>query len=253
MGTRRIHLLLACALTAGTAFSGAHNTVPVPSGDYTPPFQADGRREKVRVESFRMDTRPVTVGEYLEFVRSHPEWRKSKVKRLFADTSYLTSWTDDVKPPPGNIGNSVTWVSWYAAKEYCGSLGKRLPGTREWEYAARTIPPGTDSSAYADLVLEWYAKPSGSQSSGAGSINAFGLRDLFGRNWEWTSDFNTEGLSRAEDYGDREKSLFCGGGGGTTVAERLDYATYMRFAFRSSMKPEFSTASLGFRCAEDDK
>ena len=230
----------------GMAFP-AQRTVLIPGGDYTPPFQAAGGKEKVRVEFFRMDVRPVTVVEYLEFVRMHPEWRKSKVKRLFADTSYLTSWKNDLEPSSRSSEQPVTWISWYAAKDYCGSLGKRLPSTREWEFAAQAIPPGIDSSVYADRILAWYAKPSGFKSAEKGLLNAFGVRDLFGKVWEWTSDFNSEGLTPAQDYGDKEKALFCGGGGGTTPAARLDYATYMRFAFRSSMKPEYSTGSLGFR------
>lgn len=239
------------AFIANTTLPANTTSVLIPGGDYTPPFQVSGETSKIPMPVFRMDAYPVTVEEYLAFVRQHPEWSKSQVRRIFSDSSYLFSWKDDWTPPSKKLSEPITQVSWYAAKSYCEAKGKRLPGTREWERIAQVIPEGQDSIGYAARVLEWYGRPSGSdQNEGPGSTNAYGVHDLFGKIWEWTSDFNREGPEGMAS-GDRNNTFFCGGAAGSAKGSGVDYATYMRFAFRSSLKPEYSTASLGFRCAED--
>ncbi len=248
-------ILLAGMLVLGSAFASVKPMVLIPGGDYTPPFPASGDSSrattKIPMPAFRIDTHPVSVEEYLAFLQQHVEWRKSKVKRIFADSTYLHSWKEDLEPSSKNLSSPVTQVSWYAAKAYCEAEGKRLPGTREWERIAQTIPEGQDSADYNAQVLEWYGSPSSKDSSvDKGSINAYGVHDLFGKIWEWTSDFNREG-PEGMISGDRNNSFFCGGAAGAAKPSGVDYATYMRFAFRSSLKPEYSTASLGFRCATE--
>jgi formylglycine-generating enzyme required for sulfatase activity len=103
-----------------------------------------------------------------------------------------------------------------------------------------------DSSSYAGLILDWYSKPADySRPYGSGTRNAFGIRDLHGKVWEWTSDFNSMGPIA----GDGGEGLFCGGTGGA-LGDRADYAAFMRYSFRSSLKPAYSVSSLGFRCAK---
>ena len=113
-----------------------------------------------------------------------------------------------------------------------------------------TIPEGLDSSAYTAAILDWYARPAtpgGDREMG--SINAFGVRDLHGKVWEWTSDFNAVGPVNSGFTDGKDAGFFCGGAGQAT-ANGVDYATFMRFSFRSSLKPDFSVGSLGFRCAK---
>lgn len=45
-------------------------------------------------------------------------------------------------------------------------------------------------------------------------------------------------------------SRFCGAGA-VTAADKNDYASFMRIAFRSSLKAGYTAGSLGFRCARD--
>jgi formylglycine-generating enzyme required for sulfatase activity len=67
--------------------------------------------------------------------------------------------------------------------------------------------------------------------------------------WEWVENFNTA-LVTGESRGDTglERSLFCGAGS-IGSANPADYASFMRFAYRSSLKAVYTTKSLGFRCA----
>ena len=83
------------------------------------------------------------------------------------------------------------------------------------------------------------------------SPNYWGVYDLHGLVWEWVSDFSTAmvtGDARADSELDRQ--LFCGSGA-VGARDLTDYATFMRYGFRSSLKADYCIHNLGFRCAKD--
>ena len=49
-----------------------------------------------------------------------------------------------------------------------------------------------------------------------------------------------------------DKSLFCGSGS-LTANDLMNYAAFMRYAFRGSIKANYAVQNLGFRCAKDIK
>jgi len=49
-----------------------------------------------------------------------------------------------------------------------------------------------------------------------------------------------------------DRARFCGEGALST-ADREHYAVLMRIAFLSSLEAAYTTASLGFRCAQDER
>lgn len=240
-------ILLFTAASPGPADMGW-----VPAGKFTLPFRKDSAALVMRVDSFYLDKHAVTQAEYQSFLRQSPAHDRSHMQRMFADSAYLRDWPDDTSPPPHSGSNPVTYVSWYAAKTYCASQGKRLPTTAEWEWAAKFLPPGTDSARLRETILAWYAKPTGGSPGkvGSGSVGKGGIRDLFGLIWEWTSDFDAFGFTGMNQRGVPESGAFCGTGG-VNATQAADYPVYMRWAFRLSLRPDYSIGSLGFRCAMD--
>jgi formylglycine-generating enzyme required for sulfatase activity len=107
------------------------NTPPgmarVPGGVYRPLFRGDSDAKEFPVKAFVLDIHPVTNAEFLDFVRANPRWRRSQVKRLFADENYLKHWAGDLELGDAITTNApVTWVSWFAAKAFAAWAGKRL-------------------------------------------------------------------------------------------------------------------------------
>ena len=257
-------LLLALpALAPATARAAAPAAMlRVPAGDYRPFYKGKSGARRIPVASFLLDREPVSERDFLAFVTAHPEWRRSRVKRLFAEPSYLSDWTADLAPP-GAAGAPVTRVSWFAARAYCECEGKRLPTQAEWEWAAERgegrgpglrggglagVPALPGSVKLASLARG--PRPSQARSSlrfAMGRARTDGL--VFGDVWEWTSDFNTLLLADPSPGGESSSSLFCGDGFRATDAK--DYGGFLRFSFRSSLKASYALKNLGFRCAKD--
>ena len=241
------------ALVVSTA-SAQLRVVRVPAGHYKPFYKSKGV-DSVRIRAFDMDVYPVTNADYLAFVRMHPEWQRSRVSRALADEGYLKHWRSDLDIGDPTIANSpVTNVSWFAAQAYASAHGERLPSVNEWEYAAEfplTWPIPAKGKERDKLILDWYSKPNPAKlpQVGTANRNALGLFDLFGQVWEWNSDFNSIVIPN-DPRGGLDTRFFCGSGAFGTL-DPSDYATFMRFAMRNSLKASYTVENLGFRCVKD--
>lgn len=226
----------------------------ISGGEYTPLYSVGNR--KAKVSRFRLAVYPVTNAQYLVFVSRHPEWQRSRVKRIFAERDYLKHWTGDLEFAPDLADRPVVYVSWFAARAYCEGVGGRLPTLDEWEFTARGSERELDASddgAFQQRILSWYATPAGALPGKVGTqpANIYGVADQHGLVWEWVDDFNSillTGESRAD--GSLDRSLFCAAGVANST-NPSNYAAYMRYAFRSSLKANYTMGSLGFRCAAD--
>jgi len=253
-------LSLLLSLSIATAVSTpkpSASMARIPAGSYQPLYGAIGAAPVV-VRAFRLDREPVTRGEYLAFVRAHPQWQRGAVRPIFAGEGYLSAW-----PGALDAGNAtdlrrpVTEVSWFAAKAYCEANGKRLPTVDEWEYAASASETRTDAAGDARFIrrlLALYAvRPNDGilPPVGSGFRNVYGVRDLHGLAWEWTLDFN-----EAMGAGDSHEAGSSAGGHMASCAsaaigagDATNYPAFMRYAFRSSLAGRSTARTLGFRCA----
>ena len=228
--------------------------VSIKGDTYTPLYGRDSLQ--VSISDFEMDVYPVTNQEFLIFLDTHPKWKRSNAKKLFVDGNYLIGWASDT-----NLGANqslkapITNISWFVANDYCESQGKRLPTIDEWEYVAmanKSVPDARKVENYNAFILSWYEKPKTFNNDiGSTFKNYWNVYDLHGLVWEWTSDFNSvliSGESRKDV--DNDSNLFCGSAA-IGATDLMNYAAFMRYAIRGSLKAKYTMKNLGFRCVRD--
>lgn len=249
-----IYILIAAMFLVTNAAAQQKNMALVKGGNYTPLYGV-GEQAETEVKDFYLDITPVTYGEFQDFVRQFPNWQKSKVKKLFADSRYLSNWENDLTAPANMLDKPVTMVSWFAAKAYCECQEKRLATVDEWEFAAMASASKKDArpdSLYNVSILRSYEEPKTFMKTvGNSQANYWGIKDMHGMVWEWTQDFNSIILTgESRNNGNTDAGLFCAGGA-IGAKDMMNYAAFMRYAMRSSLKANFSITTLGFRCAQD--
>jgi formylglycine-generating enzyme required for sulfatase activity len=134
----------------------------------------------------------------------------------------------------------VESVSWMQAREFCLTIGARLPYEDEWEYAARA---GSKDSRYGPLdSVAWYDANGGNQTQVVAqkTPNAWGLYDMLGNVWEWTASVYT-----TKSMVSRGESLVLRGGGWSSSSSNV------RASLRGSGALETSNRFFGFRCVRD--
>ncbi len=231
---------------AGVAVAGS--LVAIPAGSYEPLYPADPDRRTTEVAAFRLDDRPVTAEEFAAFAMANPEWSREVVSPLMADAGYLGRRQAPREPAVN--------VSWFAARAFCASEGKRLPTEDEWEYVGRasaTQADASDDPEHLQVLLDWYGRPGSEplRPVAAGDPNLYGVHDMHGLVWEWVEDFNNTLFGTdGREGGDGETLKFCGAGA-LSATDVKDYAQFMRIAFRTSLRGRYTTSNLGFRCAAD--
>lgn len=233
--------------------------VKVPSGLLTPfwlsPVSNKNQKMKqsspVSISAFQSMKYAVTVEQYKEFLAKNMNWNPNEVSSLFADATYLESWVQQLESPK----SPVTQVSWFAARAFCESYGMRLPTVNEWEYmaaASEKVKDANKDEKFLRRILDWYGEPREKTLKPVGSIyqNLYKLWDMHGLIWEWVEDFNTSFVTgESREDSSFNKNMFCGAGA-MSGADKENYAAFMRFAFRSSLKGNSSVWNLGFRCVK---
>ncbi|MBE7189714.1 ergothioneine biosynthesis protein EgtB, partial [Jatrophihabitans endophyticus] len=191
--------------------------VLVPGGEFVlgvdgtdEPWSLDNERPAhvVDVPAFRIGRFPVTNGEYRRFVDAggydEPRWWSERgwAHRVEAGLDRPQFWTSDgarrrfgtLEAIPDN--EPVQHVCFFEAEAYARWAGARLPTEQEWEKACVWDPalgrrrrwPWGDSAwtpALANLGGEALRPaPVGTYAAGA---SAYGVEQLIGDVWEWTS------------------------------------------------------------------
>jgi len=214
------------------------------------------------VAAFKAMRHEVTVAQFERFVAAtghitDPE--RQGAGYVWTDRWRLVPGADWRHPhgPASSIAarsdHPVTQVSRRDAAAFCAHHGLRLPSEDEWEYAARgprgfrypwgNAPPQTWSRRPANFgtvdccapdAIDGFetTSPVGHYPDGA---SPFGLHDMAGNVWEWTS-------SRFPDH-DTWWVIRGGGWGNNPYC--------LRTAYRHGNREEIGLDMVGFRCVSD--
>jgi iron(II)-dependent oxidoreductase len=233
--------------------------VPIPAGPFMMGSGAGPADERpvhsVDLPAYAIERTPVTNRQFAEFLNARglgpdgsgwydPDDGDARIHRVAG------RWAAD----RGAEQYPVVEPSWYGAREYCRWAGRRLPTEAEWEKAAR----GTDGrrfpwgNAAPDRMRAHYGAgwrefiPVGSLKTGA---SPYGVLDMSGNGWEWTSSaykaypYNAaDGREQADTNVERATR----GGGQDSNADQLT-TTYRGRGL--SREPESGHHNIGFRCA----
>jgi len=222
-------------------------------------YDNEGPRHKVWLEPYAIADRPVTAGEYLEFIKdgaySDPNlwmsdgwaWVRSQGARapLYWNPDEETVFTLGGRRPlhPDEI---VAHVNWFEADAYATWAGARLPTELEWEHAFA----GADeqSQGFPSNFVE-----SGSFHPGLAKPSPGRLTHGFGDVWEWTASAYRPypGYRRPEGAVGEYNAKFMSGqfvlrGGSVATPTSHFRATYRNF-FYPNQRWQFQ----GIRTARD--
>jgi formylglycine-generating enzyme len=252
---------------------------PVPFG-YRATHPLDGGVtpvELVAVEPFWLDETPVTVGAFSKFVSAtYHETEAEKFGWSFVFRDAVVDDPDQYESDPGaphwlavpgatwrnpSGGESatpriyhphhpVTHVSHRDAAAYCEWQGKRLPGEREWEAAARHAGDIHTDEPHARTMYIWGddAADKGLARRRANILgngttpvkkyppNPIGIYDLTGNVWEW------------QRGGKKDARIVRGG----SFIDSLDGSSHhaATLGARATLHGTTTAQNVGFRCAK---
>jgi ergothioneine biosynthesis protein EgtB len=226
----------------------------------------------VDVPAFGIDQYEVTNGQYLDFfaaggydktefwTKEGWEWKAQHnithpgFWRPRGDSWYLRTMFDEVPLPQ----DWPVYVSHAEASAFAQWAGKSLPTEAQWQRAAYGTPdaeerpypwggeaPGPKRGNFA--FQRWDPTPVGAFPEGR---SAFGVADLAGNGWEWTSTlfgpfpgFEPFPFYRgySADFFDNKHFVMKGGSARTA-------ACMLRRSFRNWFQPHYPHVYAGFRC-----
>lgn len=200
----------------------------------------EGPAHTVKVAPFAMDRTEVTNAEYEVFVRESGHEAPSH----WANKKPLAG---QERWPVTNVSydDAVAFAAWRSKRD---KVTYRLPTEEEWEFAARNgeqadlYPWGANWEQGRAVIDEASPKPVGSLQNGK---DRWGVMDLIGNVWEWTSSKASlyPGSTRKEVPPEEQEMMVYRGG---------SYATKMREnpatgTVRNWQKPSTTHTTLGFR------
>jgi iron(II)-dependent oxidoreductase len=246
------------------------------------PFAWDNERpvHPASVGAFSIDVHDVTNAAFMAFVEAggyqdprwwreddwawirseriaHPPfWERERSEGSEKAERFLVRAMFERVPLPGAWPVYVTWAE---ANAYAAWRGLRLPTEAEFHRAAFGTTDGPErrypwgASVPADPpgnfdFRRWDPEPAGTRPEGA---SAFGVHDLTGNGWEWTSTVfgPYDGFEPLPSYPEYSADFFDGEHFVMKGASPLTARALVRRGFRNWFRPRYPYVYATFRCA----
>lgn len=234
-------------------------------------------RHTLDIPAFAIDRYKKSNAEYLDFINgggydsrelwndadwawkesnriSHPAfWRRGDAtgdwlwKGMFAEIPLPPDWP--------------VYVSHAEASAYARWAGKRLPTEAQWQRAAYGSPDGSTrrypwGSTSLDVTRgnfdfkNWDPVSVAAHPKG---VSAFGVEDILGNGWEWTSSVFTpfSGFEAFPFYPGYSADFFDGKHYVIKGASSRTAACMLRPSFRNWFQPHYQYVYAGFRCVSN--
>lgn len=213
---------------------------------------------RVFLEPFRIASRAVTNGEFLEFMENQgyqkPELWLSNGWDYLQQIQRISPWYWEKRDgqwcqmtlssmKPLNLTEPVCHVNYYEADAYATWAGARLPTEQEWEVASN------NAAADGNFVESQNYHPVRTDAGNSGAS----IRGMFGDTWEWTSSHYSPypGFQAAEGtLGEYNGKFMCGQfvlRGGSCVTSQ----THIRPTYRNFFPPDAFWQFTGIRLANN--
>lgn len=227
----------------------------------------------VHVDAFRIDSHDVTNAQFMEFVEAggyldprwwrEPDWAWVRAQHVTHPAFWLESegrwyWRGMFESVPLPAAWPV-YVTWAEAHAYSRWRGRRLPTEAEYHRAAFGTPEGRERQypwgnqlrgrppANFDFI-RWDPERVGAHPEGA---SAFGVHDMIGNGWEWTSTtFGPfAGFEPLPSYPEYSTDFFDGDHFVMKGASPFTARALARRGFRNWFRPTYPYVYAAFRCA----
>lgn len=237
-------------------------TIDIPEGDATLGQRAgefgwdnEFAQHQVHVPGFAVGKYKVTNGQYLDFVRAGGPAPHFWIERQ-GEWLYRGMFAETLLPLDAPV-----YVTYQQARDYARWSGKSLLTESQFHRAAYATPSGRERSyPWGDEPPQmkhgnfefshWDPIPVDSNPAGA---SAFGVEQLLGNGWEWTSTaFGPfPGFEPFSFYPGYSKNFFGVEHYVLKGASPRTGACMLRRSFRNWFRPDYPYVYAGFRLAEN--